>query len=201
VAAVFLRKWTAVAATAFLLLPGLPARAENQMGYRLLSSQEAAGLPHNHGALGLDVDRGQQITDSSMTFDIIRVKQVRPGSTGGRAGLKTGDQIIALDGRVFPTLVAFAGYIGSVSPGSQIMVDYMPAGSGPSQAQRVAVTVGRAGQPAPAEPESDSQRPAGMSTGRKIAIGAGAVALFGCYEMGCFSHRNAGTGQQPGQSR
>jgi hypothetical protein len=28
-----------------------------------------------------------------------------------------------------------------------------------------------------------------MSTGEKLAIGAGAVALLGCYEMGCFHHR------------
>ena len=27
----------------------LPARAENAMGYRMLSEQEAATLPHNHG--------------------------------------------------------------------------------------------------------------------------------------------------------
>ena len=42
----------------------LPARAENAMGYRMLSEQEAATLPHNHGALGLDVSRAQQIVDA-----------------------------------------------------------------------------------------------------------------------------------------
>ena len=167
------------------------------MGYQMLSMQEAAALPHNHGALGLDVDRAQQITDGGMTFDIIRVKQVKRGSTGAQAGLRSGDEIIALDGHVFPTLVAFAAYIGSAQPGSQMMVDYMPAGSGPQKAQRVAVTVGQAGQPAPSGPASTSS---GMSTGTKIAIGAGAVALLGCYEMGCFSHHaRPANGQQPGQ--
>ena len=149
------------------------ARADNPMGYQLLSAREAAALPHNQGALGLSVDRAQQITDGGMTFDIIRVTQVRRDSTGARAGLKPGDEIIALDGKVFPSLVAFASYIGSTPPGNQIIVDYIPVGAGPQQAQRVAVLVGRTGQASPAE----------------VAIGAGAVALLGCYEMGCFSHR------------
>jgi C-terminal processing protease CtpA/Prc len=187
------RATEAFAAACLLIAPGLPARAENQMGYRLLSPQEAAELPRNRGALGLDVERGSQITDSGMTFAIIRVKQVKPGSTGGRAGLKTGDQIIALDGRVFSTLAAFAAYIGSASPGSQMMVDYMPAGGGPQQAQRATVTVGQAGQTAP--PMTEAERHGGLSTSSKIAIGAGAVALFGCYRMGCFSHH--GDTQQP----
>jgi len=166
------------------------AHADNRMGYQLLSPQDAAALPHNQGALGLNVDRGQQITDGGMTFDIIRITQVRRDSTGARAGLKSGDEIIALDGKVFPSLVAFASYIGSTPPGNQIVVDYMPAGGGPQQAQRVAVLVGRAGQAAPVEGQRDAPPKSGLSTGEKIAIGAGAVALLGCYEMGCFSHRS-----------
>ncbi len=169
----------------------VPARAANQMGYQLLTPQDAAALPHNQGALGLNVDRAQQITDGGMTFDVIRITQVRRDSTGARAGFKPGDEIIALDGKVFPSLVAFASYIGSVPPGNQIIVDYMPKGGGPQQAQRVAVLVGRAGQAAPAGGQAEAPPKAGLSTGEKIAIGAGAVALFGCYEMGCFSHRSA----------
>ena len=119
----------------------MPARADNQMGYRLLSQQEAAGLPHNQGSVGLNVERSQQINDDGMTFEIIRVTQVRPNSAGARAGLKSGDQIIALDGRVFPSLIAFADYIGSAQPGSQMTVDFMPAGGGPQQAQRTAMIV------------------------------------------------------------
>jgi hypothetical protein len=188
----------AVIVAASLLIPPLPARAANPMGYRLLSAQEAASLPRNQGALGLDVERAQQINDAGMTFDIIRVKQVKRQSAGAQAGLKTGDQIIALDGRVFPTLAAFAAYIGSASPGSQMMVDYMPLGAGPRDAQRITVTVGRAGQNAMARDQPDPQQSAGMSTGTKIAIGAGAVALLGCYEMGCFSHRGTSAkAQQP----
>jgi hypothetical protein len=206
--AIVTRKTTAFLAAFLLVAPGLPARAENQMGYRLLSVQEAAALPHNQGALGLDVERGQQITDGGMTFNIIRVKQVRPGSAGARAGFKQGDQIIALDGRVFPTLAAFAGYIGSASPGSQMMVDYMPVGGGPQQAQRVVVTVGQAGkgavgqapQNAPADAGPAAQQSQGMSSGTRMAIGAAAVALLGCYKAGCFSHRGAAAdSQQPAQ--
>jgi S1-C subfamily serine protease len=128
-----------------LLLVGgapLPVKAENAMGYRLLSAQEATALPHNHGSLGMDVERSQEITDGGMTFDIIRIKQVLRGSPGAQAGFRAGDQVIAVDGRVFPTLVSFAGYIGALSPGTQAIVDYIPVGGGPAQAQRVPVTVG-----------------------------------------------------------
>lgn len=174
----------------------LPAKADNPMGYRLLTTQEATGLPHNHGALGLDVERSQQITDSGMTFDIIRIKQVKTRSPGAQAGLRAGDQIIALDGRVFPTLTAFAAYVGAMSPGDQTAADIIPAGGGPAQAKRVAVTAGGAAQPGQSTSGRDGQTAsAGMSTGEKVAIGAGAVALLGCYEMGCFSHR--GTAQPP----
>ena len=93
------------------------------MGYRLLSVQEASRLPHHRGALGMDVERAQQITDDGMTFDLIRVKQVRRESPGDRAGFRKGDQIIAVDGRVFPSIAAFGAYVGSMSPGSRVNVD------------------------------------------------------------------------------
>jgi S1-C subfamily serine protease len=136
----------ALVAASLILLPGLAhrVRAENPMGYQLLSQEDAANLPHNHGALGLDIERARQLTDSGMTFDIIRVKQVWQGSAGAQAGLRAGDQIIAVDGHVFPTLAAFSNYVGSISPGRQMTVDYMPPGGGPQQAQRVTVTAGRA---------------------------------------------------------
>ncbi|MEA2738305.1 MAG: hypothetical protein QOH05_1612 [Acetobacteraceae bacterium] len=174
-----------------------PAQAENQMGYRLLSPQEASALPHNHGALGLSVERAQQITDGGMTFDIIRVTQVRRASTGAQAGFRVGDEIIAVDGRVFSSLISFAAYIGSSPPGRQIIVDYIPAGGGPQQALRVAVVVGTGGVPvSPAQAptsidQGDGATSTGMPTGAKVAIGVGAVALLGCYEMGCFSHHRS----------
>src|SRR3954463_13620159 len=121
-----------------------PARAENAMGYRLLSEQEAATLPHNHGALGLDVSRAQQIVDAEVTFDIMAVTSVRAGSPAGKAGLQRGDQIIAVNSRVFSSLKAFAAYVNSMEEGSVASVDYMPSGSGPARAQRVAVPVGDA---------------------------------------------------------
>lgn len=170
-----------------IALPMAPARADNQMGYQLLSAQEAAGLPRNHGALGMDIERGQQITDGGLTFDIIRVKLVRKGSPGALAGFNPGDEIIAVDGHVFPTLSAFASYVGSKPPGSQVMVDYIPSGGGPSQAQRVAVKMATGA--AAGSRQAAAPAPSGLSTGEKVAIGAGAVALLGCYEMGCFNHR------------
>ena len=180
-----LNRMVKVAVSACLMLPlaVLPARADNPMGYRLLSQADAASLPRNGGALGMDIERADHIDDDGLAFDIIRVKQVRPGSPGAQAGFRSGDQIIAVDGRVFATLTAFGAYVGSQTPGSTIRVDTIPAGGGPKQAQRLTVTVGAAGRAvSPA---------AGLSTREKVAIGVGAAALFGCYELGCFSHRKA----------
>ena len=162
-----------------------PALAENKMGYQMLSQQVAARLSPAGGSLGVDVERSQQITDDGMTFDIIRVKAVRRGSPAAQAGLKAGDQVIAVDGRVFESLRTFAAYVGSIEPGMKVAVDYIPANGGPAQAQRVAVTVGAANG------RAQAQSSPGMSTGTKIAIGVGAAALLGCYEIGCFSHRPA----------
>ncbi len=182
-----------------------PARADNQMGYLLLSTQQAANLPRAGGALGMDIGRAQQINDAGMTFDLLRIKGVRMNSPGSQAGFKAGDKIIAVDGQVFQSVAAFAGYVGSLPPGKQISVDYIPAGGGPQQAQRAAVTVGDGGRAvAPAQQDARSQS-TGMSTGTKLAIGAGAVALFGCYEMGCFNRSKAQAGNvrqpQPQQQR
>jgi membrane-associated protease RseP (regulator of RpoE activity) len=186
-----------------LLIGGLclPAFAENQMGYRLLTQEDAQDLPHNHGALGMDIEAAERITDGGMTFDLIRVKQIRPGSPGEEAEFHPGDEIIAVDGEVFSSLAVFAAYVGSVQPGSRINVDYIPAGGGPQQAQRIGVTVGMAGQtPQPAPQADQSTQPAtGLSPGTK-AIGVGAVALFGCYELGCFTrphHAVEPSGLQP----
>ena len=163
-----------------------PAAAENQMGYTLLPAAQAAQLPRGGGVFGLDVGQGQQISDSGMTFELLKVNGVRRGSPGGAAGLKSGDQIIAVDGRVFPSVAAFASYIGSKQPGERIAIDNMPAGGGPKDAQRVTVVLGSsrpANQPsAPVAPVET-----GLSTGTKIAIGVGAAALFGCYKYGCIS--------------
>ncbi len=186
--------------TAVLLLTSLsgPTLADNQMGYQLLSASQASSLPNNGGALGLDVGRAQVITDQGLSFELLRVNGVRVGSPGAQAGLKTGDQIIAVDGRVFPSVAAFAAYVGSVMPGRQISVDTIPSGGGPQQAQRIGVTVGAKGLTvAPRQ----TDQPAGLSTGTKVAIGVGAAALFGCYKIGCFSRLKAklGQGGQPSQ--
>ncbi len=166
---------------ASLLVAGV-ARADNQMGYHLLAPDQAASLPHNGGALGMEIRRGQVINDTGMTFELLQVQAVHPRSAGAQAGFKPGDQIIAVDGTVFSSLHAFAAYVGSLPPGQQITVDYLPVGGGPQQAQRIGVTVGNGAVAAPAA------HTGGLSTGEKLAIGAGAVALFGCYEAGCFSH-------------
>ena len=75
---------------------------------------------------------------------------------------------------MFPDVKTFAAYIGSLSPGVAASFDTIPEGGGPAQAQRLTVRIG----PSPTH----------MSTDTKLAIGVGAVALLGCYELGCFSH-------------
>ncbi len=53
------RTVTAIVIASMLTLQWTPnhAYAENQMGYRLLSVQEASTLSRHHGALGMDVER------------------------------------------------------------------------------------------------------------------------------------------------
>ena len=164
--------------------PG-PALADNGMGYRLQTSEQAAGLQRAGGSLGMKVGPEKAITSGGMTFEILKVEGVGKASPASQAGLAVGDQIIAVDGRVFPDVPTFAAYVGSVAPGRQIAVDYMPAGGGPQQAQRVGVTVGEGGRAAPAHRDVPCET--GLSTGDKVAIGVGAAAVFGCYEAGCFS--------------
>ena len=182
------RTVTAIVTASMLSMQWTPrlAYAENQMGYRLLSVQEASRLPRDHGALGVDVERAQQITDEGLSFDLIRVKP--RDSSGARAGFHKSDQIIAVDGRVFPTIAAFAAYIGSMPPGSQVSIDYIPAGGGPEDAERLPVVIGDSAKPSedPARnPHEDETASGGMSTRTKIGIAA--AALLGCYAMSCFS--------------
>ena len=188
-----------VLAGALLGSQGLPgaAQAENQMGYQLLPARQAEQLQARGGVLGIDVGAEQRISDSGMTFELLQVKSVRRNSPGAQAGLGQGDQIIAVDGRVFPSVAAFAAFVGLKPPGQKLMIDYMPAGGGPEQAQRVGVTLaGKTGAGTQPQQESAAQS-SGMSTGTKLAIGAGAAALFGCYKLGCFSHSKSGAAQQP----
>ena len=171
-------------------------QGENQMGYRLLSADQASALPRNGGALGLDVRRGEVITDAGMTFEVLRLAGVRAGSPGAQAGFKPGDEIIAIDGMVFANLAAFAAYVGSLPPGQVTAVDYIPNGGGPQQAQRVGVTVGSgargAGTTPTASPAPGAAAPgSGLSAGAKIAIGVGALALFHCYKVDCFARFHA----------
>ena len=176
-----------VAASFFIMqCAPLPALADNQMGYQLLGLDQVSALPRNGGKLGMDVGKAQQITSGGLTFELLKVNSVRGDSPAAKAGLKAGDQIIAVDGRVFPSVATFAAYAGSIVPGHQISMDYIPSGGGPEKAQRVSVTVG--GQ-AVASPKPEPARPSGLSTGEKVAIGVGAAALFGCYKLGCFSHK------------
>lgn len=194
------RTVSALVLASFLgLQPGIaPAYADNAMNYRFLSAKDADALPKAGGTLGLNVGPGEQITSGGMTFRLLKVNSVKAGAAGAQAGFRKGDQIVSVDGRVFPTVPAFADYVGSVAPGKQIAVDFLPAGGGPQDAQRLTATLGGAGSggaapavaTAPPAAQAGTDAPAGggtLSTGSKVAIGAAAVALFGCYKLGCFN--------------
>jgi C-terminal processing protease CtpA/Prc len=158
-----------------------------ELGSPFLAS-DAASLSKNGGTLGMDVGASQQITDGDLTFDVLAVNAVRPGTPADGAGFHPGDEIIAVNARVFPTVAAFAAFVGSMTPGSQITVDYIPAGGGPQQAQRVAVTLGGGAATAVPTQANNASVHTGLSGKEKLAIGVGAAALFGCYKLGCFSH-------------
>ena len=196
------RSATALFALGLLAAQTLPgfAQTQNQLGYKLMTQQQAASLPAKGGALGMDLISGEPINDGGLSFELLKVKGVRVGTPGAQAGFHAGDQIVAADGYVFPRLQAFAGYVRSLPPGKLMAVDYIPAGGGPQQAQRIGVTVGDGGRAvAPAGPSAEHE---GLSTGTKIAIGVGAAALFGCYEMGCFSRsQRTNLPQQTGMTR
>ena len=183
------RSRAAAASAAVLLLATLslsvPALADNQMGYRLQSAEQSQGLQRAGGSLGMKVGPEKEITSGGMTFELLKIEGVGASSPAGQAGLKVGDQIIAVDARVFPSIADFAAYVGSIAPGKQIEIDYMPEGGGPGQAQRLGVTVGEAGKAA--APHHDVPRGNGLSTGDKVAIGVGAAAVIGCYETGCYT--------------
>jgi predicted metalloprotease with PDZ domain len=180
------RTITAVALVSMLGVQMTPviAHAENPMGYRLVTTQLASRLPNNQGSLGLDIAPARQISDPGMTFALMRVQRVRAGSPAAQAGFQRGDQIIAVNGRVFPTGTAFASYVQSMAPGSRVSIDYIPAGGGPRNAERVAVVVGKPGAGGTHYAQAQEQ-PQGMSTRTKIGLGA--AALLGCYYFGCFS--------------
>ena len=162
------------------------ASADNKMGYHLETADQASSLTKAGGSLGMKVGPKDDITSEGLTFQVLKVEGVVADSPAAQAGLKAGDQIIAVDRHVFSNTKTFAEYVGSIEPGKQIDVDYMPEGGGPKQAQRVGVTVGKGGHMAVPKPDAPKTA-AGLSTGEKVAIGLGAAAVFGCYEYDCFS--------------
>ena len=184
-----MRRWATalmVGASFAAPLASWPALADNKMGYQLETPEQAAQLVKSGGSLGMKVGPQEQINSEGLTFQILKVEGINNNSPAEQAGLKIGDQIIAVNSHVFPNTKTFAEYVGSAKPGQQIEIDYMPAGGGPKQAQRVGVTVGESGHAA-APHKEPSTVGGGLSTGDKIAIGLGAAAVIGCYEYNCYS--------------
>ncbi len=166
------------------------ASADNKMGYKLETPEQASSLTKAGGSLGMKVGPKDDITSEGLTFQVLKVEGVVADSPASQAGLKVGDQIIAVDGHVFPNTRTFAEFVGSIEPGKQIDVDYMPENGGPKDAKRVGVTIGKGGHAT--KPKEDAPKSAaGLSTGDKVAIGVGAAAIFGCYEFDCFKKLKA----------
>ena len=110
-------------ALAVFALAAVPAaRAENRLNYQLLDDQQAVQLTRGGGSIGMDVGRGQVIRDTDVTFELLRVQSVRPGTPAAKAGLSAGDQVIAVEGRVFASVAGFASFIGSLPPGRTVAV-------------------------------------------------------------------------------
>ena len=161
------------------------AMADNKMGYKLETAEQASALTRGGGSLGMKVGPQDDIASEGLSFQVLKVEGVVADSPASQAGLKVGDQIIAVNGHVFPNTKTFAEYVGSMHPGEQVDVDYMPQGGGPKDAKRVGVTIGEGGHAN--KPKQEAQKSAGgLSTGDKVAIGVGAAAIFGCYEFDCF---------------
>ena len=181
-------RWaTSVAVASGLLSPA--AFADDRLGYQLLTTEQASQLPPSGGSLGMAIGEGRPISDGGLSFELLVVRSVRPDSPASAARLRPGDQIIAVDGHVFPSTAAFAGYVRSVAPGRALSVDEMPADGGPQQAQRVSIVMGEHGQAASPAQNEAQRSSGGLSTGTKVAIGIGAAALLGCYELGCLAHK------------
>ena len=162
------------------------ALADNKMGYKLETAEQASQLHRTGGSLGMKVGPENDINSEGLSFQLLKVEGVVDDSPAKQAGLAVGDQVIAVDGHVFPNTKTFAEYVGSIAPGQQIDVDYMPKGGGPKDAKRVGVTVGEGGHAI--KPKQGAQKSAGgLSTGEKVAIGIGAAAVIGCYEFDCYS--------------
>lgn len=183
--------------------PSQSPRSGNQMGYQMMSSQEAASLPRGGGTLGLTLESTQQISEQGLSFSVLRVTQVRPGSPAAAGGMQRGDNVIAVNGLVFPGIREFAQYVGSLTPGATVSVDFIPRGTQPDNAQRMTVRAGSADGRAPPQSQNNyAQAPeekSGMST--RMKLGLGAAALFGCYELGCFASRNPQQEQQQQQQQ
>lgn len=166
------------------------ASADNKMGYQLETAEQSSALTKAGGSLGMKIGPEDTITSQGLTFQVLKIEGLVEGSPAAQAGLKIGDQIIAVNAHVFPDTRTFAEYVGSIAPGRQIDIDYMPKGGGPKEAQRVGVTVGEGGHAS--KPQADAPKSAaGLSTGDKVAIGLGAAAIFGCYEFDCYGKLKA----------
>lgn len=73
-----------LAATLFSAQALKPAFAENQMGYQLLTAEDAARLPHADSMLGIQAGAGQQISSNDLRFELLQIQGVRKGSPGAR---------------------------------------------------------------------------------------------------------------------
>lgn len=166
------------------------ASADNKLGYKLETTEAASHLSRAGGSLGMKIGPGDDIAREGLSFQVLKVEGVTDDSPAARAGLKVGDQIIAVNARVFPNTKTFAEYVGSIEPGQRIDIDYMAQGAGPKDAKRVGVTVGKGGHAVETKKDAP-QSEGGLSTGEKVAIGIGAAAIFGCYEFDCFKKLKA----------
>ncbi len=75
------------------------------------------------GWLGVSIDDGRSIEMQGQTGTAVRLSSVNEGAPAGAAGLRAGDQLVAIDGRVARGSDALIDDIGSRSPGTRVSLD------------------------------------------------------------------------------
>ena len=98
------------------------ARANTGIGYAIPTNQIRAFLPHfrRDGAVSHGVLRGVSLEDTAEGGTGALVESIRPGSRAAAAGLRSGDVIVAADGRAVDTPRRLEGIVGTLPAGSQL---------------------------------------------------------------------------------
>jgi aminopeptidase YwaD len=117
-------------------------RAVADRAHRLTPVRAAAPAPMAAGRAGSDVYLGSIPDMSAGEVPGLRLSGVRAGSPADAAGLRAGDVIVELGGRVVKDLYAYSEALYSNRPGDRVEIAYLRDG----RRQVASVTLGKRGQ-------------------------------------------------------